>query len=338
MTQQPIVHIGYHKTATTWFQERFYPHVISHRFVSPQLVRESLLNPHAFGFDPEVAREALNAADKRPPILCDENLSGGFRTGGMMGALSKEVAERIYRVLPDAQVVLFIRHQVDMAAAIYAQYLKKGGTYGPRRYLFPARHDIEARRRPFKRPLFSFDYLYYRELVRHYQGLFGADNVCVFTYEDFRHEPEAFVADFRERMGVVTDTDAFDFSPSNSSFRSRTLKLSRLANLFTYKWDADKRTLLPLLPSKALNPLLEGFNRTPLAGRRLSAEELLGQDTVGFINEYFADSNRRLSDETGLALRQHIYPGCNTPQDTGMPTADQSSRAACDSLPASEHG
>lgn len=310
MTQQPIVHIGYHKTATTWFQERFYPHVTSHRFVEPRQVRESLLNPHAFGFDPEEAREHLASADERPPILCDENLSGGFRTAGMMGALSKEVAERTLQVLPNARIVIFIRHQVDMAAAIYAQYLKKGGTYSPRRYLFPARYSKEVRRRPFKRPLFSFDYLNYREMVRHYKTLFGEQNVSVFTYENFSYEPTAFVADFKDRLGIATDTDRFDLSPSNSSYGSRTMALSRQLNLFTHKWDADKRTLVGLLPSRALNPLLESFNRTPLAGRRLSAQELLGRDTVAFINQYFGESNRLLAQETGVALDEHGYPGC----------------------------
>ena len=32
-----IVHIGYHKTGTTWFQKRFYPRVTSHRYIEAQL-------------------------------------------------------------------------------------------------------------------------------------------------------------------------------------------------------------------------------------------------------------------------------------------------------------
>ncbi len=308
----PIVHIGYHKTGTTWFQEQFYPRVASHRYVDRTAFRADLLNAHAFAFDPEKVCLQVRPEEARPPILCDENLSGSFRTGGLMGAMAKEMAERIHRSLPEARVVVFIRNQVDMAAASYAQYLKKGGTFGPRRYLFPARYHKGANRQSFKRPLFSLDHFDYRGLIRHYWRMFGPERVYVYPYEAFSKAPYAFMAQFTADLGLEVDSDPLDFAPANAAFRHRTLALARFLNLFTYKWDADKRQVLPLLPSKALNPLLEGFNRTPLAGHRLSPEALLGADVVAFIEDYFAEPNRELAIETGLPLAEYAYPGATT--------------------------
>ena len=39
---RPIVHIGYHKTATTWFQKHFYPCVRNARFVARERVRDEI--------------------------------------------------------------------------------------------------------------------------------------------------------------------------------------------------------------------------------------------------------------------------------------------------------
>ncbi len=307
--RQAIVHIGYHKTATTWFQNQLYPRVTSHRYIARDRVKEGLLNPHAFAFDPEAARAHLELSHPVPPILCDENMSGSFRTGGLMGAMSKEVAERIHQVLPQAQIVVFIRNQVEMAAAAYAQYLKKGGTFGPRRFLFPARYRKGARRQPFKRPLFSFDHFTYLGLIRHYRHLFGTDHVHVFTYEAFRQDLSSFLTHFTAELGLTVDLDAPEFALANATYRHRTLALARLLNHFTAKWDADKRHLLPILPSKTFDPILRGFNRTPLAGRRLAPEELLGSDIVAFINAFYAETNRALAAETGLPLADYGYPG-----------------------------
>ena len=47
---RPIVHIGHHKTGTTWFQKKFYPRVSGYRFIPRELVRMTLLaeSPLAF--------------------------------------------------------------------------------------------------------------------------------------------------------------------------------------------------------------------------------------------------------------------------------------------------
>ena len=74
---RPIVHIGYHKTATTWFQRSVYPHAESHRWVPRGRVQAALLDPSGMAFDPDRARALLMEGDDgRPPLLCEENLSG----------------------------------------------------------------------------------------------------------------------------------------------------------------------------------------------------------------------------------------------------------------------
>jgi len=306
---QAIAHIGYHKTATTWFQKRFYPLVTSHRALPRKTIKEALIHPHAFAFDPQAGREHLGLDRGPPAILCEEELSGSFETGGLMGALSKELAERLHRVLPHAQIVVFIRHQVDVIAAAYAQYVKRGGTHGPEHFLFPARYRKAAWRRPYKKPLFFFEHFSYIGLIRHYQALFGTDNVHVFAYEGFRRNPHDFLADYTDCLGLSIDLGRIDFSEANASFRHRTLRLARLLNSLTYRGTADKQYLLPLGRMRHLDRLLGAFNNTALAGHRPSPRTLLGHERVAYIERFYAESNRVLARETGLPLAAYGYPG-----------------------------
>jgi len=175
----PLVHIGFHKTGTTWFQRRFLPHATSHRFIPRSTAKAALLRDHALGFDPSVAAGQLMADDARPPVICEEALSGDWRTGGLMGAMTKEAAERIQRTLPRARIVIFIRNQVAMLASLYSQYIRNGGSHPPERFFFPAHFNEIAANRPFRRPTFQFEHLHYRALIEHYQAMFGSERVHV---------------------------------------------------------------------------------------------------------------------------------------------------------------
>lgn len=304
-----IVHIGYHKTATTWFQDRFYPAIVSHRYLACKKVREALVHPHAFAFDAQVAKERLELEDCRPPILCEEELSGSFYTGGHMGALSKELAERIKLVIPQAQIVVFIRHQVDIIGAAYAQYVKQGGTYGPSYFLFPGRHYKGPWRMPYKMPLFAFEHFAYLGLIRHYQALFGAERVHVFAYEALRQDPRGFLADYAQRLNLQVDLQRLDFNAANSSYRHRTLQLARIFNHLTYRNVAYKRYVLPISSYRYLERLMGWFDTTPMAGHKFTARDLLGREIVAHIEHFYADSNRILAAETGLPLAAYHYPG-----------------------------
>jgi len=311
-SSEAIIHIGYHKTGTTWFQERVYPLVENRDYVDRKTVKRALLIPHALSFNPEVARGQLLPSSGRPPILCEENLSGDWASAGLAGALSKDMASRLANVFGDAKVVIFIRHQLHMMAALYAQYLKSGGSHGAERLFLAGQREGDPRWRRFKRPSFQFEHLVYTGLVGHYQQVFGAGNVHVYPYERFQEDPAAFLEEYCTDLGLELPLKSVDYGIVNAGFRSRTLRLAKAVNHFTGKWTADKREWLPMLPRKPARALLYRFNDTPLAGRRLAPEELLGARLAEYIPQFYAESNRRLESELHLGLAGYGYPGLAT--------------------------
>ena len=159
-----IVHIGYHKTGTTWFQERFYPAVRNRRYVPRATARAAFLQPGALHFDPIEALHIIGAAADET-ILCEENLSGGLHNGGLAGALSKDVASRIARTLPDAQIVIFVRDPLSAIASAWVQYVKGGGTFGLRRYLFGRDRLSPVAPERDEPPGFCFEHFDYARLI-----------------------------------------------------------------------------------------------------------------------------------------------------------------------------
>lgn len=297
----PIVHIGYHKTATTWFQRDVYPHVLGRRYVPREEVQAALLAPSAFAFDPAAARAAL------PPgpglVLCEENLSGYLHNGGLNGHLSRAMAERIRAVLPDARIVLFVRRQPAMIAAAYAQYLRGGGTHGPHRYLFPQDYLFGAAAEPWKAPRFSFDHFDYDRLAAWYAELFGRDRVHVFLYEALAADQPGFLRRFAADLELELDWDRIGFSGRNASYHRPAAWAARALNRFTARSVVDKRTLLHV-PGfyTARRPLLERAARLP------GSKDLLGAGMTAWIEQRYWESNRRLAEMFGLDLAAHRYP------------------------------
>jgi len=304
-----IVHIGYHKTGSTWFQKRLYSALHGHRLLPRRLVQETLLTPPAFAFDAAAARRALgvDTAD-RPLILCEEELSGNPHSAGMRGAQTKDVAERIAATLPGALIVIFIRNQVDLAAALYRHYVREGGTYGPRRYLMPANYRTDVARHPFKFPVFDLCHLDYRGAVAHYARLFGNDRVNIFPFEAFRSDPQGFVASYCRRLGLDVDLTALDYRPDNEGLGAYALRLGRILNRFSYRSVLDKHWWFRAISNKLRsNPPL-WLMRAGLGGPRQSPAALLGVDLAEEIGARFTVANRELAARWSLPLAELGYP------------------------------
>ena len=65
---RPIVHVGYHKTATTWFQNQVWPGATSHDYVARAVTQKALLAPTGMHF--ETAQAAALLGWRSEPARC----------------------------------------------------------------------------------------------------------------------------------------------------------------------------------------------------------------------------------------------------------------------------
>jgi hypothetical protein len=319
---RPILHIGFHKTATSWFQAHVYPEATSHHYVDRVLVRQTLLTVSAFDFDAAAARSALGFDGAIPPVICDEDLSGFLHLGRTSSYVAKEIACRLHATAPEAQVVIVVRAQPAIICSSYQQYLREGGTASLWNYLFPehARHPGKAR--PFKLPGFAFAQFEYHGLIAHYDELFGRENVHVVLYEDFARDRAGTLA----RMGVTLGLRLGEDRPTragavNASYRRGLMPMVRAANLLTRRSVANKRTLLHIpywYPARKW--LFERLNRLALFGARPSADRMLGPRLYSWIRERFSASNHRLAERLGRDLESLGYPVVPPSVPVGRPS------------------
>lgn len=146
MCPLPLIHIGYHKTGTTFLQRRFFDDGKSGfaLAVGPtrktKVLNRNLININSFEFEPTVARRrlepAIKAAQNRglTPVLSYERLSGSPFAGGHD---SKELADRLAAALPEARIFAVIREQTSMLLSLYKLYIRQGGA-------MPLRHFVSS--------------------------------------------------------------------------------------------------------------------------------------------------------------------------------------------------
>lgn len=301
-----IVHIGYHKTATTWLQKAVFPRASSHDFLPRKVVQQAFLAAPGMHFDVEEARHLLGIEGRnRPLLLSEENLSGYLHNGGLHGFLAAEVARRIKAVLPEARIVIFIRNQFDICRASYAQYVSGGGTWSARRYFDTARTMRGALTRPWKAPFFEFEHFEFDRLVAHYDGLFGRERVHVYPYEALR-DPAGLLARMAVDTGLELEDSEVPAGRANASLGAGALMVLRGVNLFTRQSVVNKDCLIDLPGGQGLRHGAKWLlARTPgLNGRAAQLPRAVRER----IAAHYPASNRRLAELRDLPLADLGYP------------------------------
>ena len=223
----PLIHIGYHKTASTWMQRNiFHEHSKSfwpiettgepHRSFWKKFIYNNegyLLSPYS---NPEKQiKEVIKKAyqqrpenDNRRPVISSERLSGNPHSSGFD---SKIIAQRLKSVLPEALILILIREQKSFLLSNYLQYLSIGGKDHVLDYL--------ERKYDGKRPQFSPDYIVYNDLIQWYYTLYQRENVLVLPYELLNLDPQSFIKEIEEFAGAK-----IHLTPDQYSFRENESK------------------------------------------------------------------------------------------------------------------
>jgi hypothetical protein len=286
----PLIHIGYPKSGTTWFQQNFYPYVENAVYIPRKDVRDYIIRPYAIGFDATKSVSFFNQWKDKDIIICEELLLASVRSGGFNGFVTKEIGHRLKTIFPEARIIIFIRNQIDLIASAYGQYIKGGGREEIDEYLFHSKAKFYVDLFQF-----SFRYLEYDMMLRFYQDLFGKQ-IYIFPYEKFAHDRSGFLAEFINIFKLGINLERLDMDPKNI----------RLNTPAYTKW----RNRLRIPVKLSMSNLTGGrLNHESVFRRRRSPEEILGHKNTEYIQQYYKESNQKLIEVFGLEdIREFGYP------------------------------
>lgn len=228
--KSPILHIGYPKTATKWFQNEFYPKITGGYLLKRNDIFERLVFDDIYSFSPSHFRGWINGeAGNKRVILCDEILVGGLDIGFGNGEFVLLMSQRLHDTFSDSQVVVLIRNQHSALESAYSHYVMTGGTYSYLRFL--------GNNPMFTKPYmgyhhFSTKLFEYDKLIELYISLFGKHKVHIFLYEDFAENPEQFIAHFCNQLQLEIPEN-LSYKRLNIRYSCLALQMQRFLNRFT---------------------------------------------------------------------------------------------------------
>jgi len=285
-----LIHIGYHKTATTWLQRQlFIPEFGFHPVWDHYGVEAHITGPHELDFDSTQTRNALELQSKKcpdhlSPCISSEILSGLPYNGARESAA---FARRLHAIDPQAKILITIREQKRLLVSLYMQYVRRGGTTKPHDFFSPPPELGYSR--------FDYQHLCFDRLVGYYQQLFGAGQVLVLPQELLVRQPQAFVDEIYDFAGVPHADQRYPDSArkEGASDQEFILCLTRPLNHFR-RDSAGGVPVLNLGPAtRLLQAALGKFSRSSV-GRSLRRHQPISQLVVNEFSGRFRDSNTRL--------------------------------------------
>jgi hypothetical protein len=314
MVQQPdrqplLVHIGYHKTGTNWLQR----HYFGDPRTGTKWVGKSpgdhpvrlLVNARPLEFDAAASRapfepllEEARAAGLLP-VVSYERLSGHPFSGGHD---SKEIANRLKEVFPEAKVLVVIREQRSMIVSTYKQYVKAGGPLPISLFVAPPRST--SRRVPW----FDLRNFEYEHLLCYYRSLYGDDAVLALAFDQFVRDPPAFAAAIGRFAGRALDDELLAALPygarSNPALSAVDVAVRRRRNRLTKRSEVHPA---PVLESRRLRRAARavlGVPVTSLVPRGVAerSEASLRHQVEELVGDHYRESNRATAELTGIDL------------------------------------
>ena len=309
MNDSPIlVHLGYHKTATTWLQNAIFDDETL-GFISPWgrqagVAVDEFVLANAFRFDAALARsrfeDGLAEARSRSlvPVLSNEALCGQPINGGRF-TYGKYVVERLHEAFPDARILILVREQRASLLSHYREYIANG-SYGD-----IARFIGGPELPPGFAPDCPLDHFEYDALVGHTQALFGTENVLVLPFEMLKKQREDFLSELYRFIGRPMPAIP-DHPPQRVGAKGLGLAFKRACNRINFgkaDWSRPRQSLAVRVVSTTTG-WLERLK--PDAWQRVYNERLR-QYVETQIGTQYAQSNARLEELTGLDLGQYGY-------------------------------
>ncbi len=300
-----LFHIGFPKTATTWFQRNYYPFVTNASYIKRAETFKTIFQPGFFEYQPKDAIDKFNNLNNDLLIFCLENIVGTHHNFGLQGYMSSAFARRIKDTFPDSRIVLFIRNQPDIIASNYIQYIKGGGTYPIRKFIGHGHHP-----NLLGITLFDWSFFEYHHIINYYQDLFSPEKVHVFIYEEFIDDPYSFLENFGKVLDLQVDINNLNYEIQNPGYRRYIKSIARFVNRFSARKVIHKHYFfnVPGLWEKS-RYIFRKLNSYKVFGKMLTTKAILPEEIYQQITDYYKKSNQILIEKYGLhKIKDHKYP------------------------------
>ncbi|MDA0772019.1 MAG: sulfotransferase [Cyanobacteria bacterium] len=307
-SKPPLIHIGYHKTASSWLQANLFDDYGFKRFIAQSEIRDRIVLPNALDFKATELRSYYDSCvtnGEFVSVISNERLSGNPHSGGYD---SKELADRLYASFPEAKVLIVIREQVSAIFSSYIQYIRVGGPCSIDDYLEPTVRNIPIL------PLFNFEHFNYCRLVSYYYDLFGKDKVLVLPFELFKNNPVGFCSKITDFTGLAA-AETLPFT------KTKNKRISSLSSMFLRQSNKlfAKTRLNPSALGKKQSYLGTGSGEGGSYGKILAIDSLIPKSVHEFfddrlnkiiqetIGDRYQKVNQELAELTGLDLAAYGY-------------------------------
>jgi hypothetical protein len=317
MDKDIVIHVGMHKTGSTFLQNKIFPNFEDWGF----LTRPYTQHNHAFNklqfaddslYKPGEILEEISGIPHDRILISDESLTGKPYNWHFVNRTM--IARRLHQAFPNAKIILFIRGQVDSITSHYKNYIQghTRGTLPAKQFLWKSNKDYGFRE--FNSDIdytgimdtlyynnnylgLQLDGFLYYELIQVYKNLFK--EVKVFLYEELRQNQQHVVRQIEAFLGTPIKM------PDQLAYKT-----------FVRKSLGPKNMLARVIENKVFFHLnnhriakLIGKMSQPL----ISAEWMQQQEEwiSSSIEGYFEDNNSRIRQdfpEIGLDKWPESYP------------------------------
>jgi hypothetical protein len=271
------------------------------------VLSDLIIKPHDLLFDHRRVKKNLRRkenviGDEKTPVYTHERLSGNPHSGGYD---SKQIADRLKKVIPDAKILIVIREQESMILSTYFQYVKIGGTLNIDDYINPMKDGWG------RVPMFNKNHLKYHLLIQYYESIYGKKNVLVLPFELFVNEPKNFIhriISLCERGEVRKKIDSLQYNKKkNESQNGITLSIERQLNKLFAR---DRINPGALFPSRAVNKRIKKILRmvgSATANDGGIIEKYLRSEIKKHTKNFYRKSNNKLTESMEISIGQYEY-------------------------------
>lgn len=186
---QIYIHIGFHKTGSTWLQNKVFLNKDSFNLLNDhekpwddKLIDYIIYTPFK-DFDKNILFEIVKSRfdEEKINIISAERLSGHPVSKGFD---SESIAQKLYKAFPEAKIIIVTREEYSFKYSCYKQLIKRGFTDDFNSY-------VNSNSWFF--PVNSKLYFDHTHLTRVYKNLFGNTNVLQLEFGMFKENKSKFL-------------------------------------------------------------------------------------------------------------------------------------------------